>query len=254
MSLSPANSSGCGYPLALAGATAATRYVGGTASGAPASGTFAVGDFVIDQTGKVYVCTVAGSPGTWSAVSGGGGAATGLASLAWPLALVMSMTTLNSSSAGFGSNANMCGFRAVMPKSGTLSGVSFYVITQSGNVAPAILDTTATTRNVLWNPGASAVGAAGWQSLGNPGLTVSAGDQLDFAIGFSSGTVRVAYMTNANATVSFSLPTGYLVSPLGGATNLVWQWTGTPGSMGATVLETALVANPSCPVMVATIT
>ena len=52
---------------ALTGATAATRYVGGTSSGAPSSGTFAVGDFVIDQTGKVWICTSAGTPGTWAA-------------------------------------------------------------------------------------------------------------------------------------------------------------------------------------------
>lgn len=60
-----------GYPLGLTGATAATRYVGATASGAPASGAFQVGDFIIDQTGTIYVCTVAGSPGTWAAPSGG---------------------------------------------------------------------------------------------------------------------------------------------------------------------------------------
>ena len=60
-------------PTGLTGATAASRYVGGTASGAPASGTFAIGDFVIDRTGKIYICTVAGTPGTWSAVSGGSG-------------------------------------------------------------------------------------------------------------------------------------------------------------------------------------
>ena len=28
-------------------------------------GTFAVGDYVVDQTGAMYVCTVAGTPGTW---------------------------------------------------------------------------------------------------------------------------------------------------------------------------------------------
>ncbi len=53
-------------PLGLTGATAATRYVGATTSGAPASGTFAVGDFVVDQSGQVFVCTVAGTPGTWT--------------------------------------------------------------------------------------------------------------------------------------------------------------------------------------------
>ena len=55
----------------LPGATAASRHAGATASGAPVSGTFAVGDFVIDQTGKVYVCTVAGTPGTWVQTGGG---------------------------------------------------------------------------------------------------------------------------------------------------------------------------------------
>jgi hypothetical protein len=50
----------------IAGSVAATRYVGGTASGAPASGTYAVGDFVIDQTGKLWICTAAGTPGTWT--------------------------------------------------------------------------------------------------------------------------------------------------------------------------------------------
>lgn len=59
-----------GLPIGLTGATQATRYVGATASGAPASGTFAVGDFVIDRTGKVFICTGAGTPGTWVSASG----------------------------------------------------------------------------------------------------------------------------------------------------------------------------------------
>jgi hypothetical protein len=51
----------------LTGATAASRYVGATPSGAPISGTFLLGDFVIDQTGIVWICTAAGTPGTWQA-------------------------------------------------------------------------------------------------------------------------------------------------------------------------------------------
>jgi len=54
----------------LPGATAASRHAGATTSGAPVSGTFAVGDFIVDQSGKFYVCTVAGTPGTWGAVGG----------------------------------------------------------------------------------------------------------------------------------------------------------------------------------------
>ena len=57
----------------LTGATTATRFVGGTTSGAPASGTFAVGDFVVDQTGKLWICTTAGTPGTWTQVGAGAG-------------------------------------------------------------------------------------------------------------------------------------------------------------------------------------
>lgn len=72
MTLAPANSHGSGYPLGLTGAIAATRYVGGTTSGAPVAGTFAVGDFIIDETGKVYICTVAGTPGTWTQSGGSG--------------------------------------------------------------------------------------------------------------------------------------------------------------------------------------
>lgn len=63
-----------GMPLALTGATAAARFVGGTTSGAPASGTFSLGDFSVDQTGSIYICTAAGSPGTWTQVGGSAGA------------------------------------------------------------------------------------------------------------------------------------------------------------------------------------
>lgn len=55
-----------GGPLALTGATAPARFVGGTASGAPISGTFAVGDFIVDANGMFWVCTTAGTPGTWT--------------------------------------------------------------------------------------------------------------------------------------------------------------------------------------------
>jgi hypothetical protein len=50
----------------LTGAVQATRFAGATTSGAPVSGTFAVGDFVIDQTGRIFICTTAGTSGTWT--------------------------------------------------------------------------------------------------------------------------------------------------------------------------------------------
>jgi hypothetical protein len=70
-----------GDPRALPGATAATRFVGGTNSGAPTTGTFAIGDFVIARNGAIWICTTAGTPGTWTQVSGGGSASANPASL-----------------------------------------------------------------------------------------------------------------------------------------------------------------------------
>lgn len=57
----------------LTGAVTATRYVGGTASGAPASGTFLTGDWIVTTGGSIWICTAGGTPGTWTQVSGGGG-------------------------------------------------------------------------------------------------------------------------------------------------------------------------------------
>ena len=55
-------------PTGVTGATTSTRYVGGTAAGAPTSspaGGYNVGDWVVAQNGRVWVCVAAGSPGTW---------------------------------------------------------------------------------------------------------------------------------------------------------------------------------------------
>jgi hypothetical protein len=62
------------------GATQQTRYMGATTSGAPGSGAYQVGDFVIDQTGNIYICRIAGSPGTWKSPYPAWGAATVAAS------------------------------------------------------------------------------------------------------------------------------------------------------------------------------
>ncbi len=53
------------------GATLPIRWIGGNASGAPASGTWEVRDGVVNTDGTVFVCTVAGTPGTWVQVGGG---------------------------------------------------------------------------------------------------------------------------------------------------------------------------------------
>lgn len=49
-------------PTGFGGAVAASRYVGATVSGPPLTGTFAVGDWIIDQAGgSVWIATIAGA-------------------------------------------------------------------------------------------------------------------------------------------------------------------------------------------------
>lgn len=56
----------------LTGAAQTVRFAGATTSGAPVTGAFLVGDAIISLAdGKWYVCTVAGSPGTWVTPAGG---------------------------------------------------------------------------------------------------------------------------------------------------------------------------------------
>src|SRR6476646_6523736 len=55
----------------ITGASSTSRYVGATNSGAPTTGTFVLGDFVIDHTGSRWSCTPAVSPGTWTNASQG---------------------------------------------------------------------------------------------------------------------------------------------------------------------------------------
>ena len=55
----------------LTGATGGYRWVGSkTTSGAPTSGTFAVGDMMWDITATLWICTISGTPGTWNPASG----------------------------------------------------------------------------------------------------------------------------------------------------------------------------------------
>jgi hypothetical protein len=62
----------------LTGSVVASRYVGQTASGSPASGAHLVGDFVTTTAGEMFVCSVAGTPGTWIQVVAGSLAALAL--------------------------------------------------------------------------------------------------------------------------------------------------------------------------------
>lgn len=103
-----------GQPMGLTGATSPTRFVGGAVSGPPTAGTFAVGDFVITQDGRVYVCSVAGTPGTWVTGYGGG--------------------SLRSGWNQIGVNGNASGTRYVISGLGAVAGVQASPATMSAGV------------------------------------------------------------------------------------------------------------------------
>lgn len=51
------------------GATSGSRFAGAVAGpGVPTSGTYIAGDWIIDKTGNVWICTTGGTPGTWTSV------------------------------------------------------------------------------------------------------------------------------------------------------------------------------------------
>jgi parallel beta-helix repeat protein len=79
----------------VTGATAGARFAGGTKSGAPTSGTWKAGDYVIDQTGKVWIYT--GS--VWVASGGASGGGVTVDNTSLPLADAIVATPGNSAQA-----------------------------------------------------------------------------------------------------------------------------------------------------------
>lgn len=146
---------------------------------------------------------------------------------------------------GWGTSNHAKGCRVVIPVSGVLKGFSILVGTASGNCEGFILDTAATTRNRLWSSGSVAMaGVNAWQALGDPNITVTAGQHVDFCITVdnTSGTVgRTAIISNMGI-----LPAAFPAqAPAGGANNLVWDAAQTI-PVGTTVLESGMAGTSIC--------
>ncbi len=95
-------------PAALTGATQAFRIAGATTSGAPVSGTFAVGDLVAARDGHLFMCISAGSPGTW--VDTGGSV-----SFATPAIALGSSAAAGSAGTAIRSDSTIAAFDATAP-------------------------------------------------------------------------------------------------------------------------------------------
>lgn len=141
----------------LTGATSTGRYVGVTVSGAPTTGTFRVGDWINTQDGHFFVCTVAGTPGTWvdvaSSVSApaGGSTASVVTITATTTAVANTIYLANGTftvtvpiTANFQTTIKNIGTGAitVVPASGTIDGDANYILSSRYSSLSVVADGT----------------------------------------------------------------------------------------------------------------
>ena len=219
----------------LTGATAATRYVGGTTSGAPITGTFAVGDFVIDHTGKLLVCVTAGNPGVWVAPTSG---------MSNPMTTLGDLIYENVTPAPARLAGNTTATKNFLTQTGTgtVSAVPAWGTIAVGDVPALNQNTTGTAANVtgvvaIGNGGtgqtvaASALGALGGAPLASPTFTgnVTAPDYAASGIVGATSASRHAGATTSGAPTANPFLTGDFVIAQNGA---IWVCTasGSPGT------------------------
>ncbi len=208
----------------LPGATAPSRYAGATTSGAPSAGTFAVGDFVIDQTGTVWVCVTAGSPGSWKSPGpssgaplalASGGTGVSAASDAALLAALGAAPVNDPLSLGYVTNAypylawasqtwgsQVITYTRLLAAGYPISNLKFYVGTQSGNLNVGVYSGNGTIgpgaapATLQQSSGSTACAGVGIQTVALGGsYTPQIGDWL--AMVFDNGTAKVYCLTNS---------------------------------------------------------
>lgn len=126
-------------PTGLTGATAASRYAGATTSGSPATGTFAAGDYVVDETGGFWVCTAAGTPGTWRSVPASSQQfASDSGYLAWTGDIFTGSTTFSAANVGIAQTSGaICLTRLDIPQPVTANGFLSFQWRQPTGGSPA---------------------------------------------------------------------------------------------------------------------
>lgn len=123
------------------------------------------------------------------------------------------------------------GCRVTAPQNGTLHDLSVFISTTSGNLRLGIYDTgqaSATNRTLLFDSG-SVASAANWKSLGDPGVAVTIGQQLDFVAMADNTTIRFGGIAAPLGVNQYALPTGYL----SGGVQAKSQWSFAAGAYAA---------------------
>jgi hypothetical protein len=195
---------------------------------------------------------------SYPAEGGGGGSGDvfGLDGIMSPVALGGMLLGAGSSAAVSPAANRSLGARAVAPKAGTITGLWVFMTAVAGNIRGAIYDTgqaTANTRTRLWLGNAIAPGANVWNFLGNPGLVVTRGQNLDLVTW--NDTVGVTY--DGMAISSFSPPIPAAMDSgvaLGSADHWLSWVQGIAGSPAATIGESFVSAQPYCPLIIARVT
>jgi parallel beta-helix repeat protein len=212
------------------GATAGARFAGGTRSGAPTSGSWKAGDYVIDHTGKVWIYT--GS--AWVAAGGSGGGVT-VDNTSLPLADAIVATPGNSARAAPSNHAHprtywnpsdtglvtwtmdvmMASANSVLPAAGTLYLVRVHVPVAATvrNIMAAITNAGSGLRAGqcfagLWNAssralvGATAEQSGNWSTTGfktmalpGTGVSLAAGD---YYIGIYANGTTLPHFARGN--------------------------------------------------------
>ena len=159
----------------------------------------------------VYIPTTQLTQGTGSQVTG-----SYPSSLVSPYdpRLVVGTSTITANSAR--------GVRVVIPKTGTLRDIAVYQGATSGNISVAIY-TADEPRSRVYTTGAIASPAAnGWRIIGDPMLSVVAGEQYDFAWSADNATAAIGRVALVPNTAIKDLPAGFL-SGVTESPRLFWQ-------------------------------
>lgn len=192
---------GGGFAPTHTGAAATGAYRGVTATGAPTTGTWAVGDWVTDQTGKRWTCTAGGTPGTWAqepGTGGGGSGATGVTKFV----VIPTWAALSSGGSTFATGANLAMFTEVVVLTAvTIDQIVFQVGVASGNVDAGIYDSTGTGGGPgarLSHSGSVACPVSGPATVAIPSVVLQPG-RYYAVLAFDNGTATCAYVALAAA-------------------------------------------------------